>query len=172
MPRRKPPRSRSPPRSVLPWSCRAGLNPRRRRRSSAAKPRMSNAAASTLVLAAERRSAETPVEQAVQQHGLRHPVHQPRRRHRTASKSRRRIDGAEDFFVTHNEVMTGKTRTALPPRAREVDPRGPAARRSSLPREPFRRQSTWRLRRHRPPRLEQDWAQGRGTVRTDDDRLE
>ena len=54
-----------------------------------------------------------------------------------------RLDGATDFYVTHNEVLVGKNAV---PRYRlalvKVDPRRATARPSPLPRPPLRHNRT------------------------------
>ncbi|MGV7375131.1 helicase-related protein [Mycobacterium kansasii] len=78
-----------------------------------------------LVLARERELGRTPVEQAFTNKGFDILSHAPNGdTYRIEVKAR--IDGAKDFFVTHNEVMVGKNTV---PRYRlalvTVDPRGP-----------------------------------------------
>lgn len=78
-----------------------------------------------LVLTRERELGRTPVEQPFNNKGFDILSHAPNGdTYRIEVKAR--IDGAKDFFVTHNEVMVGKNavpryRLALVP----VDPRGP-----------------------------------------------
>ena len=88
-----------------------------------------------LVLACERRARPQARRAVLQQQGLRHPVHGRRTGDTYRIEVKARIDGATDFFVTHNEVMTGKNAV---PRYRlalvRVDPRGPHVRRGPLPR--------------------------------------
>ena len=84
----------------------------------------------------------------------------------TGSRSRHASRAPKDFFVTHNEVMTGKNAV---PRYRlalvKVDPRGAAVRRGPLPRRPVRDHRPRRLRGHRHPRrLGQDLGEGRIAV--------
>ncbi len=59
-----------------------------------------------LVLAAERALGRKPVEQAFNNPGF-DILSAPRRRDPIRIEVKARIDGAEDFFVTHNEVITG-----------------------------------------------------------------
>ncbi|VBA38530.1 RNA polymerase-associated protein RapA [Mycobacterium innocens] len=78
-----------------------------------------------LVLARERGLGRTPVEQAFTNKGFDILSHAPNGdTYRIEVKAR--MDGAKDFFVTHNEVMVGKNTV---PRYRlalvTVDPRGP-----------------------------------------------
>ena len=64
------------------------------------------------------------------------PPHPAARTHRIEVKAR--LAGAEDFFVTHNEVLTAlNSASPLPPRACQRRPTRPRARRRPLPREPF-----------------------------------
>ncbi|MER5838452.1 DUF3883 domain-containing protein, partial [Streptomyces sp. NPDC002130] len=77
-----------------------------------------------LVLACEQRVGRQPVEQAFNNKGFDILSTAPNGdTYRIEVKAR--IDGAKDFFVTHNEVMTGKNAV---PRYRlalvRVDPRG------------------------------------------------
>jgi SNF2 family DNA or RNA helicase len=78
-----------------------------------------------LVLAREQALGRTPVEQAYNNKGFDILSYEPNGdTYRIEVKAR--IDGATDFFVTHNEVMVGKNAV---PRYRlalvKVDPRGP-----------------------------------------------
>ncbi|WP_028926256.1 helicase-related protein [Pseudonocardia acaciae] len=78
-----------------------------------------------LVMARERSLGRRPVEQAINNKGFDILSTAPNgETYRIEVKAR--IDGAKDFFVTHNEVMTGKNAV---PRYRlalvRVDPRGP-----------------------------------------------
>ncbi len=88
-----------------------------------------------LVLARERALGRNPVEQAFNNPGFDILSTDATARHVSGSRSRPAWTGAKDFFVTHNEVMTGKNAA---PRYRlalvRVDPRGSAARRGPLPR--------------------------------------
>ena len=118
-----------------------------------------------LVLATERALGRTPVEQAFNNPGFdvlsvrdgEDPI-------RIEVKAR--IAGAEDFFVTHNEVLTALNSA---PRYRlalvRVDPRGPEhdeVRYLENPVRPLRRR---RLRRDRPPRqVGHDLGAGPGAV--------
>ena len=118
-----------------------------------------------LVLARERELGRKPVEQAFNNPGF-DILSTDANGDTYRIEVKARIDGAEDFFVTHNEVMTGKNAV---PRYRlalvKVDPRGAAARRGPLPRRPLRHHRPRRLRRHRHPRrLGQDLGEGHGAV--------
>ena len=75
-----------------------------------------------------------------------------------------RIAGAEDFCVTHNEVLTAhERRTAYRLALVRVDPDGPSTTRSATSSNPFARLRLRRLRRHRRDRgnWETTWARGR-----------
>ncbi len=94
------------------------------RRCTPSRPRRSSAAASTSSSPPSARSAaprssrpfNNPASTSSPQRDGEDPI-------RIEVKAR--IAGAEDFFVTHNEVLTAlEQRAALPPRARAVDPRG------------------------------------------------
>ena len=105
-----------------------------------------------LVLARERELGRKPVEQAFNNPGF-DILSTDANGDTYRIEVKARIDGATDFFVTHNEVMTGKNAV---PRYRlalvRVDPRGARARRGPLPRRPVRHHRPRRLRRHRHPR--------------------
>ena len=105
-----------------------------------------------LVLATERALGRTPVEQAFNNPGF-DILSQRDGEDPIRIEVKARIAGAEDFFVTHNEVLTALNSA---PRYRlalvRVDPARPRARRRPLPREPVRRLRRRRLRRDRPPR--------------------
>ena len=76
------------------------------------------------VLAAERRLGRRPVEQAHNNPGFDVLSHQPDGT-TLRIEVKARLDGADDFFISHNEVLTGKNAA---PRYRlalvRVDPRG------------------------------------------------
>ena len=118
-----------------------------------------------LVLATERALGRTPIEQAFNNPGF-DVLSQRDGEDPIRIEVKARIAGAEDFFVTHNEVLTALNSA---PRYRlalvRVDPRGPRARRGPLPREPVRRLRRRRLRRDRPPRqVGHDLGAGPGAV--------
>ena len=119
-----------------------------------------------LVLAAERALGRNPDRAGIQQPGLRHPLRSADGEDPIRIEVKARIAGAEDFFVTHNEVLDGtQQRAALPPRARPRRPDAARARRGPLPRQPVRRLRRRRLRRDRPPRrLGHDLGAGPGAV--------
>ena len=79
-----------------------------------------------LVLATERRLGRDPVEQAFNNPGFDVLSHVPDGDDPIRIEVKARIAGADDFFVTHNEVMTAMNAA---PRYRlalvRVDPRGP-----------------------------------------------
>ncbi len=126
--------------------------PSRRRHCTQSRPKRSSAAASISCSRTEPRLGREPEEQAFNNPGFdvlsRVPGGDPIR-----IEVKARIAGAEDFFVTHNEVMTAMN-TA--PRYRlalvRVDPRGPEHDEVRYLDNPFAGYDARRLRRHRRPR--------------------
>ena len=117
-----------------------------------------------LVLARERELGRRPVEQAFNNPGF-DILSTAANGDTYRIEVKARIEGAKDFFVTHNEVMTGKNAV---PRYRlalvRVDPRGAQHDEVRYLDDPFARRPR-RLRRHRHPRrLGQDLGKRPGAV--------
>ncbi len=122
------------------WCCRSGCSKARSRPTApihAKETKEVERRGVDLVMARERELGRKPVEQAFNNPGF-DILSTDANGDTYRIEVKARIEGAKDFFVTHNEVMTGKNAV---PRYRlalvRVDPRGAAARRGPLPRDPF-----------------------------------
>ena len=114
----------SPPHSCSRWR-RCRPRSRRTRRCTQSRQRRSSAAASSSCSPPSASSAALPVEQAFNNPGF-DILSQRDGEDPIRIEVKARIAGAEDFFVTHNEVLTALNSA---PRYRlalvRVDPRGP-----------------------------------------------
>ena len=140
---RPSPRASSPPRSSCRWRSVETELPATTRRYAVETKEVERRGVE-LVLATERALGRTPVEQAFNNPGFDILSTSPTASDPIRIEVKARIAGAEDFFVTHNEVLTALN--SAPPatgsRSCASTRDGPRARRGPLSREPVHAAST------------------------------